>query len=84
MINVYRYDKNVCCKHTAAEQGASISYRSRDIEAKKKSAATRQQQRKAALHQTERLSIASLIEFPSLSVMVSGNLQSESQRLTLL
>ena len=50
MINIYRIDKNVCCKHIAAEQGASISYRSRDLEAKKKSAATRQQQRKAALH----------------------------------
>ncbi len=49
MINVYKIDKCTCFKHIAAQQGASISYRSRGSEARLKNAAVRQWQRKAAL-----------------------------------
>ena len=38
MINLYKLDKGTCCKHIAAENGASISYRSKDEEAHKKNA----------------------------------------------
>ena len=50
MINLYKLDKSTCCKHIASESGSSISYRSRDEEARKQSAANRCRQRAIAFH----------------------------------
>lgn len=36
MINVYKMDKSTCCKHIVAEKDASVSYKSRDEETRKK------------------------------------------------
>ena len=45
MINLYKLDKSTCCKHIASENGASISYRSKDEEARKQNAESRRRQR---------------------------------------
>ena len=45
MINLYELDKSTCCKHIASENGASISYRSKDEEARKQNAESRRWQR---------------------------------------
>ena len=44
MINLYKLDKSTCCKHIASENGASISYRSKDEEARKQNAESRRRQ----------------------------------------
>ena len=48
IINVYKLDKNICCKHIVAKNGCSISYRSRDEEAHKQNAESRRRQRAIA------------------------------------
>ena len=50
MINVYKHDKNACCKHIAAENGCSISYRSRDEEAHKQNAESQRRQHAIAFN----------------------------------
>ena len=45
MISVYKLDKVVCLKHIAAEEGISLSYRSRTEEARRTSARKKQKQR---------------------------------------
>ena len=45
MISVYKVDKVVCLKHIAAEEGVSLSYRSRSEEARRTSARRKQKQR---------------------------------------
>lgn len=45
MIKVYKIDKVACLKHMAAEKGVSLSYRSRTEDARRMSAAKKQQQR---------------------------------------
>ena len=48
MINVYKLDKNTCCKHIVAKNGCSISYRSRDKEVHKQNAESQRRQRAIA------------------------------------
>ena len=45
MINVYKVDKVVCCKHIAAEEGTSLSYYDRSDEARQSRAVLRKKQR---------------------------------------
>ena len=45
MISVYKVDKVVCLKHIAAEEGVSLSYRSRSEEARRTSERKKQKQR---------------------------------------
>ena len=48
MMNLYKLDKSTCYKHMAAENGASISYRSKDEKSHKQSAECRRRQRAMA------------------------------------
>ena len=45
MTNVYKIDKVVCLKHIGAQEGISLTYRSRSEEARKTAARKKQQQR---------------------------------------
>ena len=46
MIEAYKLDKVTCYKFIAADEGTSISYRSKTDEARKSSAAARRRERK--------------------------------------
>ena len=48
MMNLYKLDKSTCYKHIAAENGASISFRSKDEKSHKQSAECRRRQRAMA------------------------------------
>ena len=50
MINVYKLGKNTCCKHIAAKNRCSISYRSRDEEAHKQNAESQRRQHAIAFN----------------------------------
>ena len=46
-IKVYKVDKVACLKHIAAEEGTTLSYRSKTEEARRQAALKKQKQRKA-------------------------------------